>query len=59
MGHAEEAQVNLARAKKGDETAARLAQVHATLAVLESVEGLSSQVDYLSDTIEGKRHDRG
>jgi hypothetical protein len=57
MGYAEEAKVNLGRAISGfpGEDSNRLlqiAQVQASLAVVEAVDELSSQVAYLSDITE-------
>lgn len=51
MGYAEEAKINLARAKGQlndmPNVVLQVAHVQATLAVLEAIEALSSQVDYL------------
>lgn len=54
MGYAEEAKVQLGRAKKSGDPLA-LAQVYATLALLDSVDGLSSQVAYLGDLMEDQK----
>ena len=54
MGYAEEAKVQLAEAKKNAD-AGQLAQVYATLALLESVDELASQVAYLSDLLEDEK----
>lgn len=55
MGFAEEAQVELAKAKKAGADHASLAAAYASLAVMESVNELSSQIAYLSDLVEAKK----
>lgn len=54
MGYAEEAKINLAKLRSGktDETTLAIAQVQATLAVLEAVEEVASQLAYLNETKE-------
>ena len=59
MGYAEEAKFSLAEAVRGlhdvPDVRLRVAQVEATLAVLQAVDGLSSQVAYLSELLEERR----
>lgn len=57
MGYAEEAQVQLAKAKKTGDPAT-LAAAYASLAVMESVDALASQVAYLSDLLEDDKQTR-
>lgn len=52
VSYTEDAKINLAKGKE-DERALQLAQVQATLAVVEAIESLSSQVAYLSDSMDG------
>lgn len=57
MGYREDAIIGLARAKRGDDdTSERLqaAQIQATLALLEVVEGMSSQLDHLIGLMEDR-----
>ncbi|CAM3542026.1 hypothetical protein GCM10007368_14000 [Isoptericola cucumis] len=49
MGHREEALVNLGRAKEGDSRALALAQVYATLAVLDAVDALNDTLNSTSE----------
>lgn len=49
MGHREEALVNLGRAKDGDTKALALAQVYATLAVLDAVAEVSETLSSMSE----------
>ena len=55
MGYTEEAKINLAKAKQGDLHAAQLAQVYASLAIIEALDDVSSQLAYLSDVVESKK----
>lgn len=50
MGYAEEAKVQLAAAKESGDPVG-LAQIYATLAVVDSVDALQEQINYLSDLV--------
>ncbi|GAB4082085.1 hypothetical protein G3R41_08800 [Modestobacter muralis] len=53
MGYAEEAKILLTRAKQqGESNPLGLAQLYATLAVLDAVDELSSQVGYLAGSVD-------